>query len=94
MHFIFTLFTEHPPTSDSGDHVQQPQESPASKATPSKANLLPPKEIRKPGVGDVGSKPRPSAALQLNLESDSESYGVSAGGEASDEDDFDFYDKF
>ncbi|KAK4290278.1 hypothetical protein Pmani_036808 [Petrolisthes manimaculis] len=39
-------------------------------------------------------KSRPPAALHLTLESDEESCAVSAGAEASDEDDFDFYDKF
>lgn len=39
-------------------------------------------------------KGRPAAALRFTLESDEESCVVSAGAEASDEDDFDFYDKF
>ncbi|KAK8738428.1 hypothetical protein OTU49_003871 [Cherax quadricarinatus] len=51
-----------------------------------------PKEIIKPGIGITHNKMHAPAALQLNLASDSESYGVSAGEDGSD-DDFDFYDK-
>lgn len=49
-------------------------------------------KVGKSNVED--KKGRPAAALRLTLESDEESCVVSAGAEASDEDDFDFYDKF
>nr|XP_045592099.1 uncharacterized protein LOC123754027 isoform X2 [Procambarus clarkii]XP_045592100.1 uncharacterized protein LOC123754027 isoform X2 [Procambarus clarkii] len=73
----------------------QAQQRPSS--TPQDLPLKPytelSKETIKPGVGINPSKPRTSAAIQLNLASDSESCGVSAGEDGSDEDDFDFYDK-
>ena len=50
----------------------------------------------KPGTDKLPDKKKQNtaAALAINLDSECESYEVSAGGEASDEDDFDFYDKF
>lgn len=48
----------------------------------------------KPGIDRTLGTNKPKAAVPINLDSDAESYEVSAGVEASDEDDFDFYDKF
>ncbi|XP_045111570.1 uncharacterized protein LOC123504801 isoform X2 [Portunus trituberculatus] len=50
----------------------------------------------KPGIDKASGKKTQNTptALQINLDSECESYEVSGGGEASDEDDFDFYDKF
>ncbi|XP_063886093.1 mucin-4-like isoform X2 [Scylla paramamosain] len=59
------------------------------------AEMVKPSPI-KPGIDKTpGKKTQNTAtALQINLDSECESYEVSAGGDASDEDDFDFYDKF
>lgn len=49
-----------------------------------------------PGIDKVLGKNKKSktAAVPINLDSECESYEVSGGADASDEDDFDFYDKF
>lgn len=50
----------------------------------------------KPGMDKVLGKNKQSktAAVPINLDSECESFEVSGGGDVSDEDDFDFYDKF
>ncbi|XP_042226321.1 uncharacterized protein LOC121869174 isoform X1 [Homarus americanus] len=73
------------PSGNSVPHQSSPPEDTSLKPTSVQA-----KENIRTGIG---GKARASTALQLNLESDSESYGISVGGEeASDEDDFGFYD--
>lgn len=89
---FISWFTDQPATATASAQAQQrPSSTPQD--LPLKPNTELSKETIKPGVGINPSKPRTSAAIQLNLASDSESCGVSAGEDGSDEDDFDFYDK-
>ncbi|XP_050713024.1 uncharacterized protein LOC126996522 [Eriocheir sinensis] len=78
--------------SESSSQVQQPQ-SPLKEEEKSEPSTEQ-KGVIKPGTDRVLGTSKPKAAVPINLESDAESYEVSVGADASDEDDFDFYDKF
>lgn len=90
--YAYLLWTsDQAASSESSNGVQRPQSllEEQDKSEPSTEQ-----KAVKPGTDKVLSSNKPKAAVPINLDSDAESYEVSGGAEASDEDDFDFYDKF
>lgn len=84
--------------AESQREFSQPSPSPSLKQeakSEAAAELVKPLPVKSVIDRAPGKKTQNTAtALHINLDSECESYEVSAGGEASDEDDFDFYDKF